>query len=447
MASRSKQLISTARAGMPEGTWSVGAGMIVMGFTAYVFQIVCGHALTKSGFAAINGLWVMVFAIGPGLFLPIEQEVGRALSHRRANGTGGGPLVKRAALLGAILLAGVIVVSLLIAPTLIDKIFNGYTILLAALVVGVAGYFCEHLTRGALAGNGRFPPYGRLLGVEGGTRALLCILLAVAGVKAVGWYGAALVIPPFLGVAAALWRQQGLVQPGPPAPYSELSSALGYLLAGSLLAQFLGYASFIGAELLAPSGSDAALAGFIAALFLARIPILLFQAVQAALLPKLAALHGTGRHEDFRTGLHRLVYIVGGIGLLGAVAAFTIGPTVGEKLFPDKWTLGNLQLGLLAVGTAMFILALTVAQAAIALRDYVWMASIWVVGLLGFVATAAIAGAMSTDLYIRMEVAFVVGSALSAILFYWRVHHHIVIGDTADVDPLFAALENERLEL
>ena len=71
-------------------------------------------------------------------------------------------------------------------------------------------------------------------------------------------------------------------------------------------------------------------ADFIVGFFIARIPILLFQAIQAALLPKLAALAGAGKHDDFRAGMKKLLMIVVGVGVLGVVAGATIGPIVGR---------------------------------------------------------------------------------------------------------------------
>ncbi len=110
-------------------------------------------------------------------------------------------------------------------------------------------------------------------------------------------------LPPFGAIGIALRGQRGLVEPGPEAPYSELSTALGWLLLGSVLAQLLGYASFLAANALAEGQAQEDLvAKFITGMFIARIPILLFQAVQAALLPKLAGLAGEGRHADFRVG-------------------------------------------------------------------------------------------------------------------------------------------------
>src|SRR5579862_247981 len=102
-----------ARRMVPEGTFAVGAGLAISGITAYGFQILAFRGLSKPDYAALNALWVFVFVLAPGVFLPLEQEVGRAVSARRARGVGGGPVVRRAGLLGgvfSILLAGAIVV-------------------------------------------------------------------------------------------------------------------------------------------------------------------------------------------------------------------------------------------------------------------------------------------------------------------------------------------------
>ena len=53
---------------------------------------------------------------------------------------------------------------------------------------------------------------------------------------------------------------------------------------------------------------------FTAALVVARLPFFLFQAIQAALLPKLSGLVARGRYDEFRRGLRRLVLIVAGLG-------------------------------------------------------------------------------------------------------------------------------------
>jgi O-antigen/teichoic acid export membrane protein len=231
--------------------------------------------------------------------------------------------------------------------------------------------------------------------------------------------------------------------PGPQAPYSELSTALGYLLLGSLLAQTLGYAAFLGATVLATSGEREAVADFIVGFFLARIPILLFQAVQAALLPKLAGLAGAGRHDEFITGLRRLIVVVVGIGVLGVVGGFTVGPWAGEILFGDKFTLGHRDLALLAAGSGAFILGLTLAQALIALMGHARAAAAWVVGIVGFVVVTA----AGDDLFLRVELGFLAGSLLSAAAMGVLLVQRIRSGVPDSVAPLVRALEHEPLEI
>ncbi|MCZ7535185.1 MAG: hypothetical protein M5T61_04065 [Acidimicrobiia bacterium] len=79
MPERAQRLIAAARTNVPEGTWAVGAGLLVAGLSAYGFQILAARQLTSEEYGALNGLWAIVFVVAPGFFQPLEQEV-RALS-------------------------------------------------------------------------------------------------------------------------------------------------------------------------------------------------------------------------------------------------------------------------------------------------------------------------------------------------------------------------------
>jgi O-antigen/teichoic acid export membrane protein len=447
MAQRTQRLIEAARRPLPEGTFAVGAGLLIAGVTAYLFQILSFRALSKADYAALNALWVFVFVLAPGVFLPLEQEVGRAVADRRARHVGGGPVVRRAAALGLWLTVGLAIVTGIVAATtdIVDRLFEGSTGLIVCLVIALFTYCCQHLTRGTLAGNGRFGPYGTILGAEGIIRVVPCIALAVAGVSNPVWYGLCLAIPPVLGSLVSLRGQRGLMEDGPEAPWSELSTNMGYLLAGSLMAQALSYAPFLGAQLLSTPAERDLVADFIVGLFLARIPILLFQAVQAALLPKLAHLAGSGQHDDFRSGLRKLVLVVVAIGALGVLAAGTIGPTAGEILFGDKFNLGNVDLALLAAGSGLFILALTLAQALIALMGHARAVIAWALGLAVFVGVTAFVG---DDLFKRVEIGFIAGAAASAAmmgaLLLQRLRSDIPEGGLAS---LVEQIEHEPLEI
>jgi O-antigen/teichoic acid export membrane protein len=402
-----------ARAPVPEGTFAVGAGLVVAGLATYAFQILAFRGLNKLDFGALNTLWVVVFVLAPGVFLPLEQEVGRAMSARGVHGIGGAPIVRRAGTLGGVF-AVVMAVGVIIAAfttRLVPRLFAGHTGLVVCLVIALFTFGIEYLARGAFAGTGNFGAYGVSMAAEALLRLAPCIPLALVGSKNPVWFGLCLAIPPLLATGIALRGRDDLMVPGPPAPYKEISTNLGYLLGGSLFAQVLGYAPFIGAEVLAKPEQRTAVADFIAGLFLSRIPIVLFQAVQAALLPGLTQLVSAGRSDEFRVGVRRLVYVVVGIGVLGVAGGYVAGPTAGNLLFGSKFNLGRADVALLATGSGLFILSLTMSQALIALSGHALTMYAWLIGLATFIVTTVL---LSRELFLRVELGSIAGAAASA---------------------------------
>src|SRR4029078_7137457 len=351
-------------------------------------------------YSGLNAFWGFIFVAGPGLFLPLEQEVGRALSHRRGPGPGGGPparraarpgagaLVARAARLAAILTAAMVVLAIALSPLYVDGAFHSDTVVVAALALGLGGFAFMHLTRGTLSGNGRFRPYGIILAIDGTAKLIASLVLWGVGVESAGAYAMCIALSPFVATGIALIGQHGLLEDGPEAPYSELSKSLGWLLAGSLLMQTLGYSVLLGVGVLKGNSSGRLVRALNSAFFVARVPPLLFQAVQGPLLPKLAGLAGAGRHDDFRTGFRQLMVIVCGIAALGTAAAFVIGVPLGKILFPP-FDIGSVDLGLLVAGNGMFIIALTIAQALLALHGHKAAAIAWGIGVIVFCIVAA----------------------------------------------------------
>jgi O-antigen/teichoic acid export membrane protein len=433
---------------LPEGTFAVGAGIAIAGVTAYAFQVLAYRQLTTPhntiAYSAVFGLWVVVFILTPGFFQPLEQEVGRALAHRRAQGIGGAPLVKRAATLGGILALIAVLGCIAAIGPIRSRVFNDETLLFLSLLIGIVVYYVAYIVRGTLAGNGRFGPYGTMVGAEGVIRLIATIGLVIAGCHTAGPFGLALVLPPIAAMAISLRGQKRLLEPGPTAPYSELSSAIGYLLLGSVLCQALSYSAYLVAIAFETHAEATRVGKFAAGILIARIPILGFQAVQAALLPKLARLAGEGRDDEFRTALRQLVMIVLAVGIIGVVGSFTIGHAAGRILFGTRFTLGNVDLGLLAVGSAAFIFALTLAQALIALRSYAAAALSWLAGGVGCVI-----GILSThDLFLRAELSFAIGALFASVAMLGclavRLRSGVPIGT---MDRLVTGLEYEPLEL
>ncbi|MGZ4735395.1 MAG: hypothetical protein ACXVJW_09620 [Acidimicrobiia bacterium] len=447
MKDRSGKLIEKARGAVPEGTFAVGAGLVVAAITAYVFVIVANKGLSAPQYSAFGAFWAFIFVAGPGLFLPLEQEVGRALAHRKAQGIGSGPLVVRAGRLGALLTGAMVILVLATSPLYVDGQFHGNWLLVASLAIGLVGFYCMHTTRGTLSGNARFRPYGEMLATEGVVRLIGALGLLAIGVNNAGAYGMCMALAPFVAVLVSLRRREKLLEPGPPAPYSELSNALGWLLAGSVLMQLLGYSSLLGVNMLKGPGDAKVVAAFTSAFFVARIPPLLFQAVQGTLLPKLASLAGAGRHDDFRTGLKQLMVIVVGIAVVGTLAAFTIGVPVGKILFPP-FNIDSLDLGLLAAGSGMFIISLTVAQALLALKGHKQAALAWFLGVLAFVVVTATAGTLDAGLEMRVELGFLAGAAISTLVMGVSLLNRMKRGvPEGGIEGLITQIEHEPLEI
>jgi O-antigen/teichoic acid export membrane protein len=454
MAKRSQRLLEAARKPVPEGTYAVGLGLLVSGLAAYGFQIIAYRALSKGDYTALNGLWVIAFVLAPGFFLPLEQEVGRALADRRARGQGGGPLIRRAAIAGGLLSAGLIVLALVLEVLLSaifdkglsDAFFHERRILLLCLSIALATYAVQHLTRGTLSGNGRFGPYGLILALEGLIRLTPVVILYAAGIDDLVWYGLAFAIPPGIASWIALRGQRGLAEPGPPAPWAELSKNISWLFAGSVLFQLLSYSPVIGILVLAEGKAQRELAAdFIVGFFIARIPILLFQAVQAALLPKLAGLAAAGRHADFRGWIKKLLVVVVAVGAAGVLGGGLLGSTVGKILFGDEFRLDNGDLVLLATGSALFILALTLAQALIALMGHAKAACAWTIGNVAFWIVLLVS---SDDLFLRGELGFVAGSAISALTMAILLREQLRSGiPDESLVHLVEQIEHEPLEI
>jgi O-antigen/teichoic acid export membrane protein len=335
-------------------------------------------------------------------------------------------------------------VELLGGRVISREFFHGEQGLVWALEFGLVGFFAMHLTRGVLSGNGRFGPYGVMMAAEGVVRLAAAVALAVAGVQLAGLYGACIGAAAFAAVAIALGlaRPRSLLTDGPAAPYSELSTALGWLLLGSVAMQLLGYTPLLGVNLLEHGGDKAAAAAFASAFFIARIPVLLFQAVQGTLLPKLAALAGAGRAKDFRDGLVRLLVVVVGIAVLGTVAALVAGPFAGRILFKD-FSMSASNLALLAAGSGAFIVALTIAQALIAVNAYARVAFSWLAGVAVFVVVCSLIG----DLFVRVELGFLAGATASGALMLVQLGRAMRRGLTPTAEALLEAFEHEPLEL
>jgi O-antigen/teichoic acid export membrane protein len=427
---------------LPEGTLAVGAGLVISGLAIYGFFAVTGRVLSDDEFAPVSQVWFATFILAPGFFLPLEQEVGRALAHRRTLGQGTLPVVKRASVLALGLALIVDLVLLALSPFLIDEFFGGKWGLVPALLLGFTAFGAMLFARGVLSGTGRFVSYGLVLGTDGIVRLLACLALAAAGIATAGPYALLVGLPALVGISVGLGTAhlRTSLHDGPEASWSELTPKLGWLLAASLPAAALINAGPIAANLLATDGEESLVSNYSKGLFVARVPLFLFQAVQAALLPKLARLAAAGALIEFRVGFRKLLVVVIGTAIAGTIGAFVLGPWA-VSLFDATLDRGTITL--LAMASGLYMIATAIAQAVIALRGHHQCAFGWIAALSTFVVVTAVA---THDLMLRVNLGLVAGSAVAVLWFALALRARIRAGAEPDKDSLMEAMLDLPLE-
>jgi O-antigen/teichoic acid export membrane protein len=396
---------------LPPGTVAVGSGLVVLGLASYVHISIASHTLGSHGYGAFAVLWAIVFTIGLGLFFPIEQEVTRIIAGRRVNGDGNASAFRRGAILSLILFLIVCVLLAAFTPLIADKLFNGERDLVPVMAGGFAGLALAYPTRGVLAGTGRFGAYGAQLGIDGGLRIVMAAVLGVLGVKSAVMFGLILLVAPVISVIATAPAIRAALTPGSPLAWPAFGRRVAPLMASTLLAQVVVNIAVINAKLLAPH-ADALTGALLSALTLVRIPLFVFGSLQASLLPGLSAAAATGDRPGFRKLLLRACGIVLALAVAGGVPAIVFGPWLLRLLFATGGVLGDIDFAVLAVGTAAYLLAQVLGQAAMALGHHRDQTLAW---LGGTVALAAVT-ALPMDVKLRVEWAYTVGSVVVALI-------------------------------
>jgi O-antigen/teichoic acid export membrane protein len=436
LVTTSDEQSSSSRAPLPEGTIPVGIGLLVAGLSSFAFLRVGKNAMGGDDqFAPVLSLWFATFALAPGFFLPLEQELGRAVSARRALGQGGRPVVSKVTLLGIGLAGAVIAAVLALGSVITDNYFDGDWVMLVALVVAFASYAPVHLARGIASGSGRFHAYAVVMGADGAVRVLLCVVLAIAGATSAGAYGMAVAVAPLAGFFFVLFRGQLHTDDGPPASWGEVTPNLGWLLLGSVFAAGLVNAGPVAATLLNDDGQKELVTQFGYGVLLSRIPLFLFQAVQAALLPRLAGLAARNQLGEFRAGFRKLMTIVVAVGIVGIIGSFAIGPFVIEKMYSA--TLTNRTMAMLALGSALYMAALAMAQAVIALKGHALVALGWGIGMVTFVLVTWLS---SDDLFRRIEFGLVASSFAAMVAFAVSLRARLRAGVTPSDQSMMEAI-------
>lgn len=164
--------------------------------------------------------------------------------------------------------------------------------------------------------------------------------------------------------------------------------------------------------------------------------------MQAALLPKLAGLAGAGKHADFRAGLKRLLVAMAGMSVAAIGGTIALGPWALRVLFGAEFELGRRDLGFLATASVIFMMALALSQALIALKGHARAALGWVLAMAAFVIVTA----LGSELLLRVEQGFLAGAVTAASVIgaalALRMRHDV----PESAEPLVEAMAQEYVE-
>ena len=402
---------------IPEGAITIAIGLIIAGIATYAFFRVGASALGgDEEFAPIAAMWFAMFALAPGFFLPIEQELGRALAHRRALDQGGRPVVIKVSILTLVVSVIVIAVLGISSPWLTGSYFAGDWWMFGALLIGFAAYAPVHLSRGICSGLGRFTPFAVVVASDGVMKILGTVLLAAIGIAAVGAYAFAIAVAPLFAVVAIGLGGFLRTEPGPPAQWREVSQNFGWLLLGTSCAAVLLNAGPIAANILAGDNDADAVTRFGYGVLLARVPLFMFQAIQASLLPRLARLAAQESFDEFRRGLRLLIIVVAGIGVIGTMSGGLLGPWALKLIYGAE--LSGRTLAMLALSSALYMMAIAVSQAVLALEDHAYVALGWGIAVVTFFAGTWLS---SDELFQRIEIGLVTSSTAAVGAFSIRL--------------------------
>ena len=133
--------------------------------------------------------------------------------------------------------------------------------------------------------------------------------------------------------------------------------------------------------------------------------------------------------------------VVIAVGIIGTLGSFVAGPALLRIVYDDILDRGSLTM--LALGSALYMVALATAQAVIALNGHARVGLGWLLGMVTFVGCTWLA---SDDLYTRVEIGLVTSSVVALIVFAYSLRELLNAGALMSPDSLSDALSDHPFE-
>lgn len=396
--------------GRSTSTLSVLGAALVSGLSGYAALIVAARTLTPAENAEFLVFWGAVFAIY-GVLVGITTETTRAVATDRVPETATLPLMGVAVGLGLALVAVVGVTGPVWAPRLLG---DNWGSLLAALVLGTSLFTVHAAVGGVAAGRGAWTGYSLLVAGEAATRLVLFVVVVLAGAHVVGlalasalasgfWVGATLCSRRYRD----LWSQRvqgtlgGLVR-------RMVASCSAAGVSALLL---VGYPVLL--KVTTPADVFAGAAPIVLAVSLCRAPLLVpLGAYQNVVVARVAA-HGVRAVVPVLLGL-------GGLTVVGALAAWPLGPWVLRLVNPDYHVPGPVFAGLV-LGAGLVALLTVTGAAAVALDHH----TVYLVGWIAATAATVAVLLVPAGLDVRVVASLLVGPAVGVAVHLGWGHQRV----------------------
>lgn len=408
----------TAAARRGGGIGLVGVALVVSGLLVNGYLAVVARYLSPADYAHFGAVWSLSLLVGFGVYLPVEQVLARELpAAARPRRLLRGAVRPTATLLALELAVTVAASPLLWVATGRDP---AVLVVVAALCVVSAGQF---LLRGWLVGTGATGRYALVLLVDSALRVGLAVVVGSSlppGVAAFAWVVVVAVGVAHLPLLLVVLRRPepaaaaDVAAPDAPAPVAgavRTTTLLG-LVAGSLAGQLLLNAIPVVVAGLASTAEEDGVGRFQAAFQLARIPLFIATPLQAVLVPSLAVAVATGGHAAAVRLVRRLLLALGGLVAVGAAIGFALGPLLVRLVFGDRYPVTRLDVGLLAVGSACYLVTLVVTQLLVVQHRIRRVVATWAAG----VVAAGGVFLVERDLLVAAVWSFVAGSVVAVVV-------------------------------
>jgi O-antigen/teichoic acid export membrane protein len=394
-----------ALASYSRGPLLVASGSVVLGLCSYVFLSLAARTVGPVDFGELSTLWAIVFGFVAGLWLPFEQELTRIVASAGEPSPSVSDLRRVAILQGSTLVLAEVVVVIVVTVTS-GALFGGSAVLGLALAASMVSVSVAGFQRGMLLGSRRFGWAAVQQGSDGAVRAIGAVVCANTGAS-VGVFALVLALAPLGGVLAAL--------PGTPVldhvravtrTWGDLVRDLAALLAGSYLAIVV---LNIGPLVVRVGAGPAETGRFMAVFVVARLPLFFAGPVVAGLLPSFVDAYAGGTGRSFVRTVRAVVAVVALGAVVGCLALGLLGPWLARVFFGSAYA-GDLTVSvLLAVSSALFVVAMVMQGALVAAQDQRAVARAWLTTTAAF----GLGLLLPLDIDQRVAVAYVISGVVA----------------------------------